>query len=351
MRTDDHMLLTLSQPAKAEFDYKAPHEFPPSLPPSSKYFSPKLESDHSRSLLDSARSTMSNPHRGLPPPSAITLPDPGRGPPTSLGPSLGQMPAPPTQWQGAEDSMRNWLAAKAEEDKRRQEEEKTRQESLRLEQRKIEQAMLRDSMQGGIPPHLVPMIFAGIGGANLANVSAEWLQGYAAQLQAAQQQQIPLQPQTQHSPESRRETRMISQPAGYVAPQVVPQGVPAGSPIPGQPMSAQPQPSSAYPAYGAPMSPSTRARMPPGPGPTSAPRQTTHAQLPRLTTNEMQIHQPGTAPSGPHSAHATQQQQEASSPSIYFHHWVPPTSQSGSSKDNPPATPSGKRQNRSDSPY
>ena len=63
--------------------------------------------------------------------------------------------------------MRHWLAAKAEEDKRKQEEEKTRQESLRLEQRRIEQSMLRESLQGGVPPQLVPMIYAGMGGASL----------------------------------------------------------------------------------------------------------------------------------------------------------------------------------------
>ncbi|KAK7709511.1 hypothetical protein SLS57_008715 [Botryosphaeria dothidea] len=113
----------------------------------------------------------------------------------SVSQSLGQMPAPPQQWQGAEESMRNWLSAKAEEDKRKQEEEKTRQETLRLEQRKIEQAMLRESMQGGVPPHLVPMIFAGIGGGSAAGVTVDWLQQYVAQLQAQQQQALA---QVQH---------------------------------------------------------------------------------------------------------------------------------------------------------
>lgn len=74
------------------------------------------------------------------------------------GAPFGVMPAPPAQWQGQEESMRNWLLAKAEEDKRKQEEERTRQETLRLEQRKIEQAMLRESLQGGIPPQMVPMV-------------------------------------------------------------------------------------------------------------------------------------------------------------------------------------------------
>ncbi|KAK5160264.1 hypothetical protein LTR16_012354, partial [Cryomyces antarcticus] len=105
----------------------------------------------------------------------MTLPDPNRGQPPLPQP-MGPMPAPPSQWQGAEESMRNWLVAKSEEDKRKQEEEKTRQEGLRLEQRKIEQSMLRDSMQGGVPPQLLPIMFAGMGGANLTNLSVEWLQ-------------------------------------------------------------------------------------------------------------------------------------------------------------------------------
>jgi hypothetical protein len=35
------------------------------------------------------------------------------------------------------------------------------------------------------------------------------------------------------------------------------------------------------------------------------------------------------------------QQESQSSPSIYFHHWQPPTSQAGTSGANQPSTPSG----------
>ena len=121
----------------------------------------------------------------------MTLPDPVPRPPPSLTTApqpLGPMPAPPNQWQGAEDSMRNWLSTKAEEERRKQEEEKTRQETLKLEQRRVEQSMLRESMQGGVPPQMIPMIFAGIGGSSMAHTSIDWLQQYAAQLQASQQQ-------------------------------------------------------------------------------------------------------------------------------------------------------------------
>jgi hypothetical protein len=128
---------------------------------------------------------------------------------------LGSLPPAPPQWQGGEDGMRNWLAAKAEEERRRQEEERTRQESLKLEQRKIEQSMLRESMQGGVPPHLVPIIFAGIGGGNLANISAEWIQQYTATVQAAHQQ-AQAQAQGQLSPDARRDARMIGQPSSSI---------------------------------------------------------------------------------------------------------------------------------------
>ncbi|EDO03226.1 hypothetical protein SS1G_05706 [Sclerotinia sclerotiorum 1980 UF-70] len=135
---------------------------------------------------------MSTHHRGLPP---MTLPQPPQ-PPQQVVPALNQptgplqLPAPPQQWQGAEESMRNWLQAKAEEDKRKQEEEKTRQESLRLEQRKIEQDMLRTSLAGGIPPYMIPMVFAGMGGGNLPSASIEWAQHYMAQAHQLQQHQL-----------------------------------------------------------------------------------------------------------------------------------------------------------------
>ncbi|KAF1840252.1 uncharacterized protein K460DRAFT_205532 [Cucurbitaria berberidis CBS 394.84] len=293
---------------------------------------------------------MGTPHRGLPPPSAMTLPDPGRGPPP-IQSALGSLPPAPSQWQGAEDGMKNWLAAKTEEERRRQEEEKTRQESLRLEQRKIEQSMLRESMQGGIPPHLVPIIFAGVGGGALANISAEWIQQYTVQVQAAHQQaQAQAQAQVQLSPDLRRDARMIGQPPPslYAGQPQTPQTIlPPTSILPGQPLPTQTQHSTTGYASGPPMSPRARAAQSTGfTAPTSAPRALPQSQLPRLTTNEMNIQQPPAPPSGVQQLQTTQTaQQEQSSPSIYFHHWVPPSSssqQEKSSSGNPPATPSGK---------
>jgi hypothetical protein len=258
---------------------------------------------------------------------------------------LGSLPPAPSQWQGAEDGMKNWLAAKAEEERRRQEEERTRQESLKLEQRKIEQSMLRESMQGGVPPHLVPIIFAGIGGGNLANISAEWIQQYTATVQAAHQQ-AQAQVQAQLSPDSRRDARLIGQPSSIYGGQPhTPQTVlPPTSVLPGQPIPTQSQQAPAV--YSGMMSPRTRASHSSGilGAPTSAPRPVPQSQLPRLTTNDMNIQQPPTAPSNVQPLQPQSTQQEQSSPSIYFHHWVPPSSsnQEKSSSGNPPATPSGK---------
>lgn len=125
---------------------------------------------------------MSTPHRGLPPPSSMTLPDPIRQSLPSHH-SFASIPAPPSSWHGQEESMRVWLMAKAEEDKRKQEEEKTRQESLRLEQRRIEQSMMHEALQAGVPTSLLPIIFAGMGGAHLAAANTEWLQQYAPRVQ------------------------------------------------------------------------------------------------------------------------------------------------------------------------
>lgn len=344
------MLLTLSQPTKSEFGFRPSHDFASPLHyPKPFYSSPKQSTDtRSSSLLPASNPhSMSTSHRGLPPPAAMTLPDPGRPPPMQNQP-LDAMPAPPNQWHGAEDSMRNWLSTKAEEERRRQEEEKTRQESLILERRRVEQSMLRESMQGGVPPQMIPVIFAGIGGPNLVNASLDWLQQYAAQFQSGQpqpqhQQQQQQQPPYQGlevSPEMRRETRMINPPQ---PPQYAPQPATQGPPVHPQPPLSQHQ--STFPAYTAgPPSPGSRSRSMQG-APTSAPRSAAHAALPRLTTNEMSVHQPPTAPSSAHPLHHSQTAQQdapASSPSIYFHHWVPPATQD--SKSNLPPTPSGRNE-------
>ncbi|KAI7439339.1 hypothetical protein KC364_g14137 [Hortaea werneckii] len=175
---------------------------------------------------------------------------------------------------------------------------------------------------------MVPMIYAGLGGSSPANLSLDWLQQYAGQLQTAHQQV-----QQQPSPQLRRESRVISQapPSSYpqtIQQQVMPTQQPVEQPPPNQPLQTT---FSAYPSV-------QQQRTATAP----APRSAAHASLPRLTTNEMYVHQP---PHNPGSAHPHQQgqgiQQEppASSPSIYFHHWVPPNE---ANKNQQPPTPASK---------
>jgi hypothetical protein len=354
------MLLTLKQ--SAHHGFKSFHDYSPPTPPSSSRFSPALANagpsfPSPPPATKSTTQPMSTPHRGLPPPAGMNLQQAAQAPPPLGQPSLsqpmmGQLPAPPPQWQGQEEPMRNWLHAKAEEDKRKQEEEKTRQESLRLEQRKIEHEMLRTSLQGGIPPPMIPIVFAGMGGPVLANTSFEWAQHYMAQLQQQQlqqqqqqQQQQAIAPHPHSSPELRRESRQISHLYG-------PSQHPAPAPLPSTPVgpAASQQATGFLPSY--PLSPSRRGGHLPGPAALS--RLPQSSELPRLNTAEMQIHQPPQGPSGPQvlpgqASHPLQQSQSAnpsqqesqSSPSIYFHHWQPPTSQASTSGANQPSTPSG----------
>ncbi|PKX88503.1 uncharacterized protein P174DRAFT_465018 [Aspergillus novofumigatus IBT 16806] len=153
------MLLTLKPSAQNRI--KGPHEYAivrQSIP--TPRSSPPTVPDASATGATSPKSS----RRVLPPPSSINLqPDVGR-----------------SNMASSED-LRQWLQAKAEEDRRLQEEEKTRQESLRLEQRKIEQSMLRDSLQSGVPPQMIPLIFAGITGGSLPQSAIELIQQYASQ--------------------------------------------------------------------------------------------------------------------------------------------------------------------------
>ncbi|CAK7274104.1 hypothetical protein SEPCBS57363_005990 [Sporothrix epigloea] len=141
--------------------------------------------------------------RGLPPPAAMTLahqapppapsqalPSPQHQPQHHHPPQLHQQPQehaqsydtsqlpPPPPWQpnGGDDIMRAWLLAKAETEKRRAEEERTHQETIRLEQRRTEHDILRTSLAGGIPPPMVPVVFAGMAGGSLSQAALEWAQ-------------------------------------------------------------------------------------------------------------------------------------------------------------------------------
>lgn len=85
-------------------------------------------------------------------------------PVTQHAPSVPSPLPPHLHFSQGPEQMQHWLHAKAEEERRLQEEEKTRQETLKLEQRKVEQAILTDALRAGVPPYLVPTIFAGLNG-------------------------------------------------------------------------------------------------------------------------------------------------------------------------------------------
>ena len=328
------MLLALNPPSHLQHEVKPPHDWPIFSKPTLLQYSPPVSPRNLPSVFDDSR--MNNAHRGLPPlsaglPGTLTLPPPERGHATAP-PPLGHLPAPPSQWAGQDDSMRSWLHAKAEEDRRKQEEEKTRQEGFRLDQRRIEQDMLRESLQGGIPPPMVPLIFAGIGGGNLPAHTLEWAQQYLAsltiqnqqqqqQIQAQQQQlhqQQQIQSQQQMSPDHHRDSRMVSSNA-YTPHQ------PLQPPPPAQPsVNAQPVQSRA-------------SISDPVGGP---------ATLSRLNTTEF-ISNSTTSQTNRQPLHPLQQAQTASSeqssgPGLFFHHWTPPNPNSAAAAANQPPTPSGK---------
>ena len=345
-------MLTINNPI--QYGYRSVHDLP--TPPSTSRPSPPLISqDFGQKALHAAiargsspsHQHMAAPHRGLPLPAAMTPvqlppgPGPSQPPP---GPSLGQPPpalAPSQQSQGpsqfpaapswqhvTEESMRSWLLAKTEEEKRKQEEEKTQQEKHRLEQRKMEFEILKTSLQGGIPPPMVPVVFAGMGGGVLSQAAVEWAQQY---LHSPSQPSHPpaLMPPGPISPEHHRRD---SQAPGYPQSQY-----PGSGGVPSTPGSGgQPPYMSGYP--GSP----TRPRGQSMPGPMGGQGHGGASSLPSLNTNVPRG--PGGPPSSAHpgAAQPQQQQDPQPSPSLYFHHWQPPTSQAGGrSSSDQPATPSG----------
>ena len=362
------MLLTLKPAQQPE--YGNTHAYSPAQRSPSSYYNSPPQSASLPAVPDSILPRgMSTPHRGLPPPSAMERMIPNnidRQPPSNL--PLGALPAAPAQWQGQDESMRSWLHAKSEEDRRKQEEERTRQEGLRLDQRKIEQKMLTDALQGQVPPPMVPMIFAGIGGGNLANMSVEWAQHYMAQIslqhqaqvqQQQQQQQIQQQvaqpqltqqPQIQQSSPEQRRDRMITGPnPNPYGPQQMPQ--------PAQSVQQSPAITNFVPSYQAnqersrPHQPALQAAPP-----TSNPRpQSQQTGISRHNTGDLAVQQLPTPSatsrlpiSGSHPIHQAQsaqaQEQASSSPTLYFHHYVPP----GAPKEKGEhGTPSGKSQHSS----
>lgn len=337
------MLLTLKPPPQSGI--KGPHDYailrqsiptPRSSPPSAP--------DTSAAIVASTGSPVDHsmePSRGsFPPPSTLALPPPDVGF-SSMNSVNQQLPRPPAQRQSSDDTSPYWHA-RAEEDRRRQEEERTRQESLRLEQRKIEQSMLRDSLQAGVPPHMIPLIFAGISQNGVPQSVLEWTQQHMAQNAAGHRAPAAPTPAPSHSAQrrslhARGESRNV--PLGpYAAPppqQVVPPpGILLSQPLSPAGPSSAPQPLGRSPLPNGPVDPR---------GPTM-PRSNSgeHVQQ-QPPINLSNVHYaPGS--SIPHVQHAAGKADDhhRQSSSLYFHHWIPPN-------QSHPNTPSGRT--RQESPF
>ncbi|KAJ5540138.1 hypothetical protein N7513_008470 [Penicillium frequentans] len=273
-------------------------------------------------------SPMESSSRDLPPPPA--LPRMPAAMPTPL-------PPPPSQWQGTEP-MQQWLRAKAEEDRRSQEEEKTRQETLRLEQRKIEQTILADSLRAGVPPHLIPLMFAGINGGNGGNTHwsetihqymthASASRGFSTAPPPSQQSFSSSGPTTPYGPsvnlsvsatDSQGDFRRNHSGAGlYPYPPVVkmpPAGnhsarPPANSQVP-LPLPAQPRPVDMQPQV-----------------------------MPNLASPHMPPHMPPHPPQVIPTSVRQDSRTSRPAPPISFHHWVPPGLPQPTSQLHSQATP------------
>ena len=214
--------------------------------------------------------------------------------------------------------MQHWLQAKTEDDRRSQEEEKTRQEALKLEQRKVEQAILADSLRAGVPPHMLPLLFTGICAGNaISNSTQDTIQQSTAQTSRTE------------SPRSRFQPAFPGPGISTTFP-----------PLAQHPTGSQRD----LPAMNPTLHATPAQNVPPGTGNSAANLPPSHSatagilkpvgHLARSVEVPGQALTPPNFPSIPHATASQQQQQNAatrndsrprrSSPSISFHHWVPP---------------------------
>ncbi|KAL3456357.1 hypothetical protein BJX64DRAFT_46087 [Aspergillus heterothallicus] len=260
---------------------------------------------------------MDTPRDRLPRPTSLTLPPPDVGF-TSMG---------------SEDAMHYWRA-RAEEDRRKQEEEKTRQETLRLEQRRVEQSMLRDSLMAGIPPHIIPLIFAGICQGGLPQPVLELTQQYLAQVSDVRGPNPSATPQVQsrsHSHSSSHSQRLpvhTRQDSRSVPPSPFPATAQHVVPPPPNILLSQNMPPNAGGPHtpqplGGPSAPSG----PPDPRPVMNPWSNTagpvQAQPSSISMGNVQYAPGSSMPPAPgRNRHGSRSRR--SPPSLYFHHWIPP---------------------------
>ncbi|KAL5340084.1 hypothetical protein BJX70DRAFT_362116 [Aspergillus crustosus] len=349
------MLLTLN--SSSQIGTQAPHERSRFRQP---IFTPRSSSpsapDPPSSGVPSRQQTssMDSSRGGLPRPSTLTLPPPDVGfATTSSNTATQQLPPPPSQWQNSDDAMHHWLRAKAEEDRRKQEEEKTRQETLRLEQRRVEQSMLRDSLTGGVPPHIIPLIFAGLCQTGLPQPVLELTQQYLAQIPSASgsNSHVSAQaPSHSHSHSNSHSQRPMharqdsrSGPTSTYPTQPAKHVVPPPPPPPNILLSQNLPPNNSAPPT--PQPPGRRS-LPSG---ASDPRAggspwinhsgTVQPQSTQINLGHLN-YAPGSSVPGAQVPRKTNTQARQSPPSLYFHHWVPPP---GKGRQESPAPSSSAR--------
>ncbi|KAJ5721805.1 uncharacterized protein N7483_009739 [Penicillium malachiteum] len=260
---------------------------------------------------------MESSQRELPPSSTLNLP---AAMPTPL-------PPPPSQWQGTE-SMQQWLLAKTEEDRRSQEEEKTRQETLRLEQRRIEQMILIESLRAGVPPPMVPLIFAAMHSSGAGNLQ---LMIDTAQQWMAQPSRSAMAPGAQQ--QQAYQSHSLSTTLPPIQSQQLPSQVAAGEPQ----RDPRTPASNVYTPQHPTMGIINTAPQPAGNGSSMSSAAGTPVPLPAHLPRPIEMQQPAmqTAHVGPvqyvaaphvpqHAPMRQDPRPRRPSPSISFHHWVPP---------------------------
>ncbi|KAL4748597.1 hypothetical protein BDW72DRAFT_195640 [Aspergillus terricola var. indicus] len=357
------MLLTLNSTSQNGIQY--PHEHsrfrPPRSPspststsdPPAAPAAPLRPADFSS--MDSSRNTLPRPPLTLPPPDVGFA-----SMPSTMGPANQQLPPPPLQWQSpnSDDAMQHWLRAKAEEDRRKQEEEKTRQESLRLEQRRVEASMLRDSLLAGIPPQIIPLVFAGICHNGLPQPVVELAQQYLSQVSTARgsnPQVAPPAPSHAHSLSSSHSQRPSMHARQDSRSGLQHTGPPPPPPPPNILLSQNAPSNITTPST--PQMPGRRS-LPSAPpdSRTGANPWISQGGAAQISMGNVQ-YAPGSSVPVPISqaSRRPDSQSRLSPPSLYFHHWVPPAqSQSGAAPgkahQEPPAHSTSRRSEHHASP-
>ncbi|KAL4992539.1 hypothetical protein BDW68DRAFT_149118 [Aspergillus falconensis] len=331
------MLLTLN--STTQNGIQRPHEHsrfrpPPSPSPSASTSDPPAAPaapprPADSSSMDSSRNTLSRPSLTLPPPDVGFA-----GISSTTGLTNQQLPPPPSQWRSSssDDAMHHWLRAKAEEDRRKQEEEKTRQESLRLEQRRVEASMLRESLLAGIPPQIIPLVFAGICQNGLPQPVVELAQQYLSQVSAARGSNPHVAPQAPSHAHSLSisHSQRPSMHARQDSCSDLQHAAPPPPPPPPNILLSQ-NASSNITTPSTPQLPGRRSlpTVPPDSRAGANPRvnhgSAAQAQAGQVTMGNVQ-YAPGSSVPVPVTQlpRRPDSQSRRSPPSLYFHHWVPP---------------------------